>query len=152
MIDHGRAVLAMFVIAALIVGTAGYDTIQGDRSADVDVANDTDAYLALQETGTGIENGSTGNVLEVTNQFGTSIDVTITDVSTSDGVTYQNLNDRNGDETGDTAALGTGETAKLEVSCTSASAGSVTVDIEATGDGITFETTTTVAVQCESAR
>lgn len=140
MIDHGRAVLALFVIAALIVGTAGYDSVQSERSADVNVANDADAYLALEPTGTSIENGSTGTVLVATNQFGTSVDVSYTDVSTSDGVAVQGLT---------ATSLGTGETSSLEVTCTTASDGTVTVDIEATGDGIAFEKTETIAVSCE---
>jgi len=139
--DHGRTVLALFVVAALIVGTAGYDSIQSERSADVEVADDADAYLALEETGATIQNGSTGDVLELTNQFGTSIDVSVTDVSTSGGVTNQGLT---------ASSLGTGATAAIEVSCTSDSDGTITVDIEAAGDGIRFETTKTVAVECES--
>jgi hypothetical protein len=141
MIDHGRAVLALFVIAALIVGTAGYDSIQGDRSADVEVASDADAYLGIQETGNTIPNGSTGSVLVLTNQFGTSVDLRISDVTTSDNVTNEGLT---------TSTLGAGDTAALEVTCTSASDGTITVDIEASGDGISFETTKTVAVSCKS--
>jgi hypothetical protein len=147
--DHGRVVLSLFVVAALIVGTAGYDSIQGDRSADVDVANDADAYLALEETGNTIQNGKAGTVLLLRNQFGTSVDLSITDVSTTDGVTYQGLQ-VSGVDTGDTATLGTGDTARLQVECTSHSDGSITVDIEATGDGISFETSRTVTVSCES--
>ncbi|WP_323676729.1 hypothetical protein [Halorubellus sp. PRR65] len=139
--NHGRIVLAMFVIAALIVGTAGYDSIQGDRSADVEVANDADAYLALEETGATIENGSTGEVLRLTNQFGTTVDLVITDVETSSGVTNEGLNRSTRDP---------GKTATLNVTCTSASTGIITVDIEATGDGISFQTTRTITVACQS--
>jgi hypothetical protein len=142
MIDHRRAVLALFVVAALIVGTAGYDSVQSERSADVNVATDADAYLALEPTGTTIENESTGPVLKLTNQFGTSVDVSITDLSTNGGVAVQGLTD---------TSLGTGDATSLEVTCTTANDGTVTVDIEATGDGIAFETTETVAVSCEGA-
>ncbi|WP_227130681.1 hypothetical protein [Halorubellus salinus] len=141
MIDHGRAVLALFVIAALIVGTAGYDSIQSERSADVNVANDADAYLALEETGTPIENGSTGPVLVVTNQFGTNVDISVTVESTSENVTSGSLTAED---------LGPGKSVELQATCESNESGELIAEIEAQGDGIQFRTTTTLVVECVS--
>lgn len=140
--NHRRAILALFVVAAAIMGTTGFSTLQADRTVDVQVADDAQAYLQINETGTQITEGETGGVLALTNQFSESVDLSIS-VTTNDDIQSQGL---------DTRSIATGETATLEVNCSQTSDGTITVDIEASGDEISFEKSgREVAVDCEPA-
>lgn len=130
--NHRRAILALFVVAATIMGTTGYSTVQSERTVDVQVTDtDANAYLGIEETGTAIENGTTGTVVELTNQFGESVDLSIR-MTTSEDITNRGLTDR---------TIDPGETAALEVRCrdSQTSAGTIAVDVEASGDGVSFE-------------
>lgn len=138
--NHRRVILALFVVAAAIMGTTGFSTLQADRTVDVQVADDAQAYLQIDETGTQIKTGETGGVLALTNQFSESVDLSIS-VTTTDDIQSQGL---------DTRSIATGETATLEVTCSQTSDGTITVDIEASGDEISFERSGhEVAVDCE---
>ena len=128
--NHSRAILALFVVAALITGTTGYSTIQAERGVDVETAADGNAYLALEETGTAIENGTAGKAVYITNQFGTDVSVSV-DVTASDsGITSQGLN---------RSDLAAGDTAALEVQCSTDTDQTLTVDVEAESTDISTE-------------
>jgi hypothetical protein len=128
-VNHRRAILALFVVAAAITGTTGFSTLQSDRTVDVQVAGDDEAYLQIVETGTQIKKDKTGAVLKLTNQFSESVDLSIS-VTTDDDIQSQGL---------DTRSIDPSKTAKLEVKCSQESSGTITVDIEASGDEISFE-------------
>ena len=115
------------------MGTAGYSTIQSDRTVDVQVAGDDEAYLVIDETKNKIDNGSTGEPLELTNQFAESVDLSISVRSTEGDITSEGLN---------RTTIDIGETAALQVKCedTQTSEGTITVDITADGDEVSFET------------
>jgi hypothetical protein len=130
--NHRRAILALFVVAATIAGTTGFSTVQSDRTVDVQVADDTGAYLKLVETGDEIENGTTGEALNLTNQFAEPVELSVS-VTVEDGdITNRGLTDQN---------IDSGGTASLEVRCqdSQTTPGTITVDVEASGDEISFE-------------
>jgi len=129
--NHRRAILALFVVAATIAGTTGFSTVQSDRTVDVQVADDTGAYLKLVDPDKKIKNGTTGKALELTNQFAEPVELSVS-VSTSDDITNRGLTKQNIDST---------ETAKLKVRCqdSQTTSGKITVDVEASGDEISFE-------------
>jgi hypothetical protein len=123
------------------MGTASYSTIQSDRTVDVQVAGDDKAYLVIEETRNEIENGTTGTALELTNQFAESVGLSIS-VRTDDDITSEGLNK---------TTIDTGEAAALEVECgdTQTTEGTITVDITADGDEVSFETSDRdVEVEC----
>jgi hypothetical protein len=141
-VNHKQGILCLFIIAATIMGTAGYSTIQSDRIVDVQVAGDDEAYLVIDETKNEIDNGSTGEPLELTNQFAESVELSISVKSTEGNITSEGLND---------TIIDTGEAAALQVKCedTQTSGGIITVDITADGDEISFETSDRdVKVKC----
>lgn len=77
--NHRRAILALFALAALIAGTAGYTTIQAERSVDVAVADEGEAFLAVEAVSPTpeVDNGSAELAFEVTNQLGRRVDLTV---------------------------------------------------------------------------
>jgi hypothetical protein len=127
---HSRAILALFAIAAVITGTAGYDTIQADRGVDVETAGDDSAYLALTQNETAIENGTTGRPVEITNQFGTSVEVTVEVTSIDSGITVKGLTQ---------STLNPGDTAAVKVTCETSSDQSLTLDVRAENDELSVE-------------
>jgi len=140
--DHLRVILLLFVVAAAIVGTSGYSMVQADRSTDVAVVDDDQAYLVIDETETDIPNGSTGTALEVTNQFAEPVEVTATSTHSPDGITVEGF---------DSSPVEVGNTADLKVRCgdSQTSAKTITVDLTAEGDETSFETSDeAVTVQC----
>jgi len=144
MTNHLRVVLLLFVVAAAIVGTSGFSVIQAERSTDVAVVDDNQAYLVIETTGNEIKNGSTGTVLTVTNQFAEPVEVTATSTESPDDITVQGFN---------SSSIDVRETAGLEVRCGASrtSAGTITVDLTAEGDETSFETSDKdVEVQCTS--
>lgn len=145
MTDHFRVILLLFVVAAAIVGTSGYSAIQADRSTDVAVVDDDQAYIVIDETEDEIANGSTGTALEVTNQFAEPVEVTATPTHSPDGITVEGF---------DSSPVGVGNTADLKVRCGDSrmSDGTITVDLTAEGDETSFETSDeAVTVRCTNA-
>jgi hypothetical protein len=142
-VNHRRAIVGLFVISALVAGTAAYDVARSDRPAEVVVADDDEAYLSFEPTDETVANGSTGTVLVVTNHLGRPVDLRAEETTAAGDVSLAGLNGSD---------LGTGEHAGVRVSCAgSAESGShtVTVEFTATGDGASVETTREVAVECE---
>lgn len=144
MTDHLRIILLLFVVAAAIVGTSGYSAIQADRSTDVAVVDDDQAYIVIDETEDEIANGSTGTALTVTNQFAEPVEVTATPTHSPDGITVEGFN---------STSIEVEETASLQVRCGDSrmSDGTITVDLTAEGDETSFETSDEVTVQCTNA-
>jgi len=144
MTNHLRIVLLLFVVAAAIVGTSGFSVIQAERSTDVAVVDDNQAYLVIETTGNEIKNGSTGTVLTVKNQFAEPVEVTTTSTESPDDITVQGFN---------SSSIDKRETAGLEVRCSDSrtSDGTITIDLTAEGDETSFETSNKdVEVQCTS--
>lgn len=148
--DHRRAILALFVAAALIAGTAGYDVVRSERSVDVAVAGDGQAYLAFDDEvdDEPIENGTVGTAFEVTNSLGQSVDLRA-DPGQKPEVSFEELNASG--ETGNEVDLATNETASVEVQCDDLADGTfdLTVEFVAEGDGLSVEATRTIEVRCE---
>lgn len=107
--NHSRVVLGLFVVAAAVLGTAGYDVVQSERSVDVATAPDDSAYLALQrpsEPPVAVTNGTSGEILHVENRFETPVDVTLEAYEgDTDVVARRGLNATEDIEPGETAAL-----------------------------------------------
>jgi len=149
--NYRRMLLALFVLAAAVVGNAGYTTIRADRSVDVAVANDENAYLAFSDAGAddAIQNGTTGTARTIDNQLGQEIRLRGTEEDSDAGVSFVGLNASSG--TSEEVSVGAGETAEVIVECTDSDDGDVTIAFTAEGDGILVETTRTIDVNCEPA-
>lgn len=94
--NYWRLGLAVLVVTTAIVGTYGFTTVQSERNADVSVAEDPDAYLAVDYGGDAadgepvtIANGTSGTVLVVTNNLGQTVDLTL--LSASSGPAVNNV-------------------------------------------------------------
>ena len=147
---HRRLILALFVLATVITGTAGYSAIQAERSVDVTVADGEDAYLAVENTNDSITNGSTSSVLRVTNQFGREVDLTVDDIETTGSVEYESVNGAN-----DKVTLATGDdrTAVINASCTGTDDGELEVMliVESDDNELSVRTMQVIDISCESA-
>lgn len=145
---HRRLILALFVLAALITGTAGYSAIQAERSVDVAVADEETAYLAVESFSPEIENGSQKPALRVTNQFGREIDLSVQDVDTSGSVVYDSLGTSNGE-----VSLKTGDHVEVDVRCSGTSDGTLEIVLFAEGknDELSVRTLQKVDVTCTPA-
>lgn len=143
---HKRLILALFVLATVITGTAGYSAIQAERSVDVTVADDENAYLAVENTNDSIENGSTRGVLRVTNQFGRDVDLAVEDVETTGSVEYDSVGGTNGDVT-----LHAGEDEEIKASCTGTSDGKLEVMlfVESDDEELSVRTMQVVDISCK---
>lgn len=142
---HRRLILALFVLATAITGTAGYSAIQAERSVDVTVADNENAYLAVESLNPSVENGSTGDALRVTNQFGREVDLSIQEVDTTGSVAYDSLN-------GSDDELGAGHSVSVVVRCSGTNNGTLDVMLFAESDDneLSVRTMQEVAVTCES--
>lgn len=146
---HRRLILALFVLATVITGTAGYSAIQAERSVDVTVADDEDAYLAVENTNDSITNGSTSSVLRVTNQFGREVDLTVDDIETTGSVEYESVNGAN-----DEVTLGaTGDTAVINASCAGTDDGELEVMliVESDDNELSVRTMQVIDISCKPA-
>lgn len=145
---HRRLILALFVLATVITGTAGYSAIQAERSVDVTVADDEDAYLAVENTNDSITNGSTSSVLRVTNQFGREVDLTVDDIETTGSVEYESVNGAN-----DGVTLVTGDTAVINASCAGTDDGELEVMliVESDDNELSVRTVQVIDISCKSA-
>ena len=145
---HRRLILALFVLATVITGTAGYSAIQAERSVAVTVADDEDAYLAVENTNDSITNGSTSSVLRVTNQFGREVDLTVDDIETTGSVEYESVNGAN-----DGVMLVTGDTAVINASCAGTDDGELEVMliVESDDNELSVRTVQVIDISCKSA-
>lgn len=126
---HRRLILALFVLATVITGTAGYSAIQAERSVDVSVADDESAHLAVESHDPSVKNGSTGDVLRVTNQFGREIVLSVQEVDTSGSIVYDSLG-----HSGDEVMLGTDDSVQVFVRCSGTRDGTLDVMLFAEGE------------------
>ncbi|TKX72910.1 hypothetical protein EXE46_15105 [Halorubrum sp. GN11_10-6_MGM] len=144
---HRRLILALFVLATVITGTAGYSAIQAERSVDVTVADDGNAYLAVENQNNSVENGSTEGVLSVTNQFGREVELTVDDVETTGSVEYDSVDGATSDVT-----LSADEQAMINASCTGTDDGEleVMVFVESDDNELSVRTMQVVEISCTS--
>lgn len=144
---HRRLILALFVLATVITGTAGYSAIQAERSVDVTVADNENAYLAVESLDQSVENGSTGDALRVTNQFGREVDLSVQETDTTGSVAYESLKD-----SGNEVALGAGDKVSVVVRCRGTSDGTLDVMLFAESDDneLSVRTMQEVDISCES--
>lgn len=144
--NHRRAILALFALAALIAGTAGYTTIQAERSVDVAVADEGEAFLAVEGQAPTVENGSAGTAFVVTNQLGRQVDLTIRE-SYADGSVGLGAVADGGRET----RIGDGSPKNVTARCTGTTDGTLEVTVRAESDDgeISVRIVRSTEVDCE---
>ena len=144
--NHRRAILALFALAALIAGTAGYTTIQAERSVDVAVADEGEAFLAVEGQAPTVENGSAGTAFVVTNQLGRQVDLTIRE-SYADGSVGLGAVADGGRET----RIGDGNSKDVTARCTGTTDGTLEVTVRAESDDgeISVRIVRSTEVDCE---
>lgn len=144
--NHRRAILALFALAALIAGTAGYTTIQAERSVDVAVADEGEAFLAVEGQAPTVENGSAGTAFVVTNQLGRQVDLTIRE-SYADGSVGLGAVADGGRET----RIGDGNSTDVTARCTGTTDGTLEVTVRAESDDgeISVRIVRSTEVDCE---
>ena len=129
--NHRRAILALFVLASLIAGTAGYTTIQAERSVDVAVADEGEAFLAVEAVSPTpeIRNGTSEAAFEVTNQLGRQVDLTVRESYADGSVGLESVAD-GGRET----AIDHGTSKNVTARCTGTTDGTLEVTVRAESD------------------
>lgn len=146
--NHRRAILALFALAALIAGTAGYTTIQAERSVDVAVADEGEAFLAVEAVSPTpeIRNGSAGTAFVVTNQLGRQVDLTVRE-SYADGSVGLGAVADGGRET----TIGDGNSNDVTARCTGTTDGTLEVTVRAESDDgeISVRIVRSTEVDCE---
>jgi hypothetical protein len=145
-VNHRRAILALFALAALIAGTAGYTTIQAERSVDVAVADEGEAFLAVEGQAPTVENGSAGTAFVVTNQLGRQVDLTIRE-SYADGSVGLGAVADGGRET----TIGDGNSNDVTARCSGTTDGTLEVTVRAESDDgeISVRIVRSTEVDCE---
>lgn len=139
--NHRSVVVGLFVVAAAVLGTAGYDVVQSDRSVDIGVAPDEEAYLALDRPGEPITNGTSADILYVENRFETSVDITLEEYTGDTGSVPERGLNRTGD-------IGPGERVALSATCSTTGTYEVQVDLHAeNADGTVSVTVTDAAIE-----
>ena len=121
--NHRRVILSLFVIAAVITGTAGYSSIQAERSVDVAVANEGDAFLAVEGQSPSIQNGTSEDAFEVTNQLGQPVDLTVQVLTAGGDVELGSVPEETID--------GDGATADIDARCTGTQDGTLEITVRA---------------------
>lgn len=126
--NHRRAILAVFALAALIAGSAGYTTIQAERSVDVAVAGEgEEAFLSVEAINPDpeIDNGSEGAAFEVTNRLGREVDVTIQDSDATGSVRLSGVTSTEVDND---------HTTDINATCVGTTDGTLDVTVQAESD------------------
>lgn len=125
--NHRRAILAVFALAALIAGSAGYTTIQAERSVDVAVAGEGEAFLSVEAINPDpeIDNGSEGAAFEVTNRLGREVDVTIQDSDATGSVRLSGVTSTEVDND---------HTTDINATCVGTTDGTLDVTVQAESD------------------
>jgi hypothetical protein len=130
-VNHRRAILALFALAALIAGSAGYTTIQAERSVDVAVADEGEAFLAVEGQAPTVENGSSGTAFNITNRLGHQVALTVRE-SYADGSVELGAVTDGGRET----TIDDGNSTDVTARCTGTTDGTLEVTVRAeSGDG-----------------
>lgn len=124
-------VASILLVAAIATNTGGFATVDADRSVNIAVTSDQDAYL-------GIDDGHTDGTLsvELTNRFGG--DVTLDASVTANGTT----------ETVDSLGPGTVESVDVPVEC--GTDGIVTYHLEAVEQTGDLRMETNRSVECSA--
>ncbi|WP_178915060.1 hypothetical protein [Natronomonas gomsonensis] len=83
-----RLLLAAALLASVVVvtTTGGFSSATAERGVDVSVAEDSNAYLGVEQAPSGTENGTTNLEVTVANQFPAGTDLTTVEV-TANGTT-----------------------------------------------------------------
>jgi hypothetical protein len=124
-VNHRRAILALFALAALIAGSAGYTTIQAERSVDVAVAGEGEAFLSVEAINPEIKNGSEDAAFEVTNRLGREVDVTIRDSDATGSVRLGGVT---------STEVNNDHTTDINATCTGTTDGTLDVTVQAESD------------------
>ena len=114
-INHRYIIAGVLFIAIIITGTTAYDSITADRSVDISVVENEDAYLAIETQD--LENGSEVPAFTFTNNLNRDADlsVEVTDPIEKSGASVVNEGDLN------EKTISDGETATLNIECSDAS-------------------------------
>ena len=114
-INHRYIIAGVLFIAIIITGTTAYDSITADRSVDISVVENEDAYLAIETQD--LENESVVSAFTFTNNLNRDADlsVDVTDPIQKSGASVVNEGDLN------EKTISDGETAELNIECSDAS-------------------------------
>lgn len=123
-INHRYIIAGVLFIAIIITGTTAYDSITADRSVDISVVENEDAYLAIETRD--LKNGSEVPAFIFTNNLNRDADlsVEVTDSIQKSGASVVNITvgeSSDERETGEEIAISDGETATLNIECSDAS-------------------------------
>ena len=114
-INHRYIIAGVLFIAIIITGTTAYDSITADRSVDISVVENEDAYLAIETRD--LKNGSEVPAFTFTNNLNRDADlsVDVTDPIQKSGASVVNEGDLN------EKTISDGKTAELKIECSYAS-------------------------------
>lgn len=153
-----RLALTGFVVAAVLVvaSTGGLSAMTADRGVQVSVANDENAFLAI-ETNRITRCGTNHGVFEVQNQFGTDLTDFEAFVVEAHGVRASVKDAPDHLDDGDTVgAVDTGDidiqVKALGPESDDIEPGSVTVHFEASGRGVGISLNRTVEADCAKSK
>jgi hypothetical protein len=122
-INHRYIIAGILFVTIIITGTTAYDSVTADRSVDVSVVEDGDAYLAIETRD--LENESVVPAFKLTNNLNRNADlkVDVTD-PIENGASVVNITvgeSSDERETSEKIAISKGKTAELNIECSDAS-------------------------------
>ncbi|MDR5673198.1 hypothetical protein RH858_08555 [Halalkaliarchaeum sp. AArc-GB] len=133
-----------------LVGSGAFSSTQVERGVHVSVADDEDAYLALTggEDGVGLygadEAFSAPATITVKNQLHTGVTVGIQGSAAGTSVRLDTDDDRDDSTNAVEFEIGIGEAQDVKVDVEDYGTFEVTLDIEATGEGVSIDATRTI--------
>lgn len=132
---------------ATLAGAGAFSSVGGNRDVDVDLANDPNAFLAIEELDSTATSGESLSVLELTNQFSEAL-TSVTVSVTTPGKFGLNQTDANHPGSLDVGETGT---VSLPMSCDSTVTDTVDLRIIASGQSSEIKTTRSLSLTCNPA-
>jgi len=122
-INHRYIIAGILFVTIIITGTTAYDSVTADRSVEVSVVEDGDAYLAIETDD--LTNESVVPAFTFTNNLNRDADlkVDVTD-PIENGASVVNITvgeSSDERETSEKIAISNGETAELNIECSDSS-------------------------------
>ena len=145
--------LAFMAATGLVLGTAGFATVNVDRGVSVDVVSDEEGYLSFNQTNDRLVEGDRTEVIEYRNQFTEDVEFETVTVTAKTGEIEVEVTGKPGDSGAENQSeLSVGERGTLEVKITDfddAEEVTLHVEVYASGDSVEVEKERTISATRE---
>jgi len=138
--------LAFAAATGLVLGSAGFASIDADRGVEVSVVDEDDAYLGVNATADAVAEGESTPTLDLRNRFGGPIETVEVDaeVVVSGNATVEAVDPPEAIPVGDAAPV------NVTLRCPTGGNATIAYDVTATGSDVRVDTTAEQRVACRA--